>query len=66
MKKIKDKKTIIIILSFVLLLTLIGVYSRRDMLFAKKVKISEPQPAIVKVQTAETNSNISENIVQNT
>ena len=66
MKKIKDKKTIIIILSFVLLLTLIGVYSRREMLFAKKVKISEPQPAIVKVQTAETNSNISENIVQNT
>lgn len=66
MKKIKDKKTIIIILSFVLLLTLIGVYSRREMLFAKKVKISEPQPAIVKVQTAETNSNICENIVQNT
>ena len=66
MKKIKDKKTIIIIFSFVLLLTLIGVYSRREMLFAKKVKISEPQPAIVKVQTAETNSNISENIVQNT
>ena len=66
MKKIKDKKTIIIILSFVLLLTLIGVYSRREMLFAKKVKMSEPQPAIVKVQTAETNSNISENIVQNT
>ncbi len=66
MKKIKDKKTIIIILSFVLLLTLIGVYSRREILFAKKDKISEPQPAIVKVQTAETNSNISENIVQNT
>lgn len=66
MKKIKDKKTIIIILSFVLLLTLIGVYSRREILFAKKAKISEPQPAIVKVQTAETNSNICENIVQNT
>ena len=66
MKKIKDKKTIIIILSFVLLLTLIGVYSRREILFAKKDKINEQQPAIVKVQTAETNSNISENIVQNT
>ena len=66
MKKIKDKKTIIIILSFVLLLTLIGVYSRREILFAKKDKINELQPAIVKVQTAETNSNISENIVQNT
>lgn len=66
MKKIKDKKTIIIILSFVLLLTLIGVYSRREILFAKKDKINELQPAIVKVQTAETNSNICENIVQNT
>ena len=66
MKKIKDKKTIIIILSFVLLLTLIGLYSRREILFAKKDKINEQQPAIVKVQTAETNSNISENIVQNT
>ena len=66
MKKIKDKKTIIIILSFVLLLTLIGVYSRREILFAKKDKINEQQPAIVKVQTAETNSNICENIVQNT
>lgn len=66
MKKIKDKKTIIIIFSFVLLLTLIGVYSRREILFAKKDKINEQQPAIVKVQTAETNSNICENIVQNT
>ena len=66
MKKIKDKKTIIIILSFVLLLTLIGVYSRREILFAKKDKINELQPAIVKVQTAEINSNICENIVQNT
>ncbi len=66
MKKIKDKKTIIIILSFVLLLTLIGVYSRREILFAKKDKINEQQPAIVKVQTAETNSNICENIAQNT
>ena len=61
-----DRKSIIVISAIAIILASIGVYSRRDTIFAPSSPKREQQAAYVKVQEVSRNGTIREVIVQNT
>ncbi|MCF0247602.1 MAG: efflux RND transporter periplasmic adaptor subunit [Synergistes sp.] len=62
--RLPQKNTVMVIGAVVLILVLIGVYSRRDTLFAKKEE-KGPTAVIVKTETVAADKTISGKIVQN-
>jgi len=66
-KKSSDKKKLLLIIgATVILLTFIGVFSRREALFSKAQNGNGSQPAAVKIQTVKADNVVRESIVQNT
>lgn len=62
-----DKKTIFIIAAAVLIIAVIGLYSRREQLFSFKAKKAPTaQAAYVKIEVVQKNKTVRESIVQNT
>jgi RND family efflux transporter MFP subunit len=65
-KGTERKRLFLIIGAAVLLLTFIGIYSRREAIFSKTQNSNGSQPAAVKVQTVKADKVVRESIIQNT
>lgn len=66
LKNMPEKRTLIVLGAAVLLLVVIGVYSRRETLFGPKLGKVEQQTASVRVEEATSNATVRDSIVQNT
>ncbi len=66
-KRLSDKKRLIIIVAgAVILLTAIGIYSRREALFSQASNGNGKLAAAVKIETVKADKTVRESIVQNT
>lgn len=63
---LKEKKLIIIVAVIFLLLTAIGIYSRRESIFSPTAKSKVTQAATVKLETVKADKTVRESIIQNT